>query len=206
MEGGLPHNGAGPTGFGPLGQQKRGGIMRRLLCAIAVIAFLALISASAAKADGSPDLYYSLTGPGGITASFYLPVNPVIAPENVNPGFAFQVTPIDVMLNGAPDPDGGYVTFYDISFGGGLTLDQGEFFGLINPSESNIALFATGTEAAPTMLAPTGNIPLLDQFSGDGGYTLTVTPVSTTPEPASLLLVGAGLVGLFVKRRFSVPA
>jgi hypothetical protein len=36
------------------------------------------------------------------------------------------------------------------------------------------------------------------------GYTLTITPVSTVPEPASLLLVGAGLVGLFVKRRLSV--
>lgn len=178
--------------------------MKLLLRSASVIAFLALVSISAARADSNTELYYSLTGPGGVTASFYLPVNPTIAPENVNGTFAFEVSPIDVMLNGVSDPDGGYVTFYDISFGGGLTLDQGEVFDLINPGDSNIALFTSGTEAAPTMLTPTGDIPLLDFMSGNGGYTLTVTPVSTTPEPASFLLVGAGLVSLFVKRRLSV--
>lgn len=177
--------------------------MRLVLRSAAVIAFLAVVTVSTAKADSDTELYYSLTGPGGVTASFYLPVNPVIAPENVDPGYSFQVSPIDVMLNGAPDPDGGYVTFYDVSYGGGLTLDQGEVFDLINPSDSNIALFATGTEAAPTMLAPSGDIPLQDFMSGDGGYTLTVTQVVTTPEPASLLLMGAGLIALFVKRRLS---
>ena len=54
------------------------------------------------------------------------------------------------------------------------------------------------------MLTFTGNIPLLDFMSSDGGYTLTVTPISTTPEPASLSLFGAGLVVLLVKRRLSV--
>jgi PEP-CTERM motif len=178
-------------------------MMKLLLRSASVITFLALVSVSAARADSNTELYYSLTGPGGVTASFYLPVNPTIAPDNVDPGFAFQVTPLDVMLNGVSDPDGGYVTFYDISFGGGLTLDQGEVFDLINPGDSNIALFTTGSEAAPTMLAPTGDIPLQDFMSGDGGYTLTVTQV-TTPEPASLLLFGVGLVALFVKRRLSV--
>lgn len=178
--------------------------MKLLLRSAAVIAFLALVSVSVARADGNTELYYSLTGPGGVTASFYLPVNPTIDPENVEGTFGFTVTPIDMMLNGAPDPDGGYVTFYDISFGGGLTLDQGEVFDLINPSDSNIALFTSGTEAAPTMLAPAGDIPLINFPTGPGGYTLTVTPVSTTPEPASFLLVGAGLVSLFVKRRLNV--
>ncbi len=50
------------------------------------VAFLVFISAGMAKADGSQELYYSLTGPGGVTASFYLPVNPTIAPDNVEPG------------------------------------------------------------------------------------------------------------------------
>jgi PEP-CTERM motif len=180
--------------------------MGQVLRIAAVIAVFALISVSAAKADSNTELYYSLTGPGGVTASFYLPVNPVIAPENVDGTFAFQVSPIDVMLNGKSDPDGGYVTFYDISFGGGLTLDQGEVFDLTNPDDSNIALFTTGTEAAPMMLAPTGNIPLDDFMSGDGGYNLTVTQVQvTTPEPASLLLVGVGLIALIaMKRRLTV--
>ena len=45
--------------------------MKRLLGSAAVIAVFALVSVRAAKADGgSPELYYSLTGPGDITASF----------------------------------------------------------------------------------------------------------------------------------------
>ena len=54
------------------------------------------------------------------------------------------------------------------------------------------------------MLSLAGDIPLQDYMSGNGGYTLTITPVSTTPEPASFLLIGVGLVLLFLKRRLSV--
>lgn len=176
--------------------------MRQLLRAGALIALFVCIAAGAAKADGSPELHYHLTGPGSTSASFYLPVNPTIAPENVNPGFAFQVTPIDLMLDGSSDPTG-YITFYDINFGGGLTINQGELFDLTNPGGSNIALFVSGTEAAPTMLDVSGNIPLINFPTGPGGYTLTITPVPT-PEPASLFLIGAGLLTVFVKRRRSV--
>jgi hypothetical protein len=178
-------------------------MMTRFLRTAAVIAFLAGISVSAARADGSPELYYSLTGPGGATASFYLPVNPTVAPENVDPGFGFQLTPIDLTVDGASDPSG-YVMFYDVNFGGGLTIDLGDVFDLINPDGSNISLFTSGTEAAPTMLNVSGAIPLQDFMSGDGGYTLTITSAKT-PEPTSLLLIGAGMVALLlVKRRLAV--
>ena len=176
--------------------------MRRLLRSAAVIAFFALVSVSAAKADGSPELYYSLTGPGDVTATFYLPVNPTVDPGNVEGTFAFMVTPIDLMVDGSADPTG-YITFYDITYGGGLTIDQGDIFDLINPSSSNIALFVSGTEAAPTMLNVAGEVPLINFPTGPAGYTLTVTPVPT-PEPASLFLIGAGLLSVFVKRRLSV--
>jgi hypothetical protein len=178
--------------------------MRQVLRSAAVVAVFAFIFVSVAKADGSPELYYSLTGPGGATASFYLPLNPVIAPENADPGFGFQVTPIDLMVDGSGDP-GGYVMFYDITQGGGLAIDQGDIFDLINPDGSNISLFTSGTEAAPNMLDVAGNIPLQDYMSSAGGYKLTITSSVATPEPTSLLLIGAGMVALlFAKRRLAV--
>ncbi len=177
--------------------------MKRLLGSAAVIAVFALVSVRAAKADGgSPELYYSLTGPGDITASFYLPVNPTVASGDVDGTFGFTVTPINLMVNGSADPTGS-ISFYDITYGGGLTIDQGDVFDLINPSSSNIALFVSGTEAAPTMLGVAGNIPLDDYMTGAGGYTLAINPVSA-PEPGSLFLIGAGLLSVFVKRRLSV--
>jgi hypothetical protein len=94
--------------------------------------------------------------------------------------------------------------FYDITQGGGLTIDQGDVFDLINPDGSNISLFTSGTEAAPTMLDVAGDIPLQDFISGDGGYTLKIALVSA-PEPAPLLLMGAGLIALMLaKRRFAI--
>ena len=83
--------------------------MKRLLRSAAVIAVFALVSVGAAKADSnSPELYYSLTGPGDVTATFYLPVNPTVASGNVDGTFAFTVTPIDLMVNGSADPTGVY--------------------------------------------------------------------------------------------------
>jgi hypothetical protein len=199
---GLHYDGAVPGEQSSFGRAKRDGKMRRVLRSAAVVAVFAFISVSVAKADGSPELYYSLTGPGGATASFYLPVNPVVAAENVDPGFGFQVTPIDLMVDGSGDP-GGYVMFYDITQGGGLSIDQGDVFDLINPDGSNISLFTSGSEATPTMIDVAGNIPLQDYMSGDGGYTLTIASVAT-PEPTSVLLLGAGMVALlFAKRRLA---
>jgi hypothetical protein len=200
----LHQNGAVPGTYSWSGPLKRDGKMRRFIESVAVIAFFAFISVSAAKADGSnQELFYSLTGPGDVTASFYLPVNPTIAPGNFDPGIAFQATPIGLIVDGSAEPTG-YVTFYDITEGGGLTIDQGDVFDLINPAGSNISLFTSGTEATPVMLDAAGDIPLQDFMSGTEGYTLTITSVPT-PEPVSTLLIGVGMLALlFAKRRLTV--
>jgi ABC-type glycerol-3-phosphate transport system substrate-binding protein len=174
--------------------------MRKLLRVAAVLLFFVCIGT--AKADSNQDLYYVLAGPGSATATFYLPVNPTVSLGNVDGTFGFTVTPIDLMVDGIADSSGD-VTFYDISYGGGLTIDAGDLFDLINPSSSKIALFVSGTEAAPKMLDVSGDIPLMNFPTGPGGYTLTITPIPT-PEPAASLLIGVGLISVMVKRRLSV--
>jgi hypothetical protein len=178
--------------------------MGRVLRIAAVIALFACVAVGTAKAD-SQELSYSLTGPDGLTASFILPVNPVVAPGNFTLGGDFQVTPIDLIVNHVADLDGN-VAFYSydsVLGGGGFSVDNGDLIDLMNTPDFTQALYS-GPESSPTMSDISGNIPLEDFMSFTTGYTLTITPVSTVPEPASLLLVGAGLVGLFVKRRLSV--
>ena len=178
--------------------------MGRVLGIAAVIALFACVAVGTAKAD-SQELSYSLTGPDGLTASFILPVNPVVAPGNFTLGGDFQVTPIDLIVNHVADLDGN-VAFYSYDSmlgGGGFSVDNGDLIDLMNTLDFTQALYS-GPESSPTMSDISGNIPLEDFMSFTTGYTLTITPVATVPEPASLLLVGAGLVGLFVKRRLGV--
>jgi hypothetical protein len=178
--------------------------MGRVLRIAAVIALFTCVAVGTAKAD-SEELSYSLTGPDGLTATFILPVNPVIAPGNFSLGASFQVTPIDLVVNTFADP-GDVITFdsFDPMLGGGgFTVGEGDLINLMNAPGFTQALYS-GPESSPTMSDISGSIPLEDFMTLTPGYTLTITPVSTVPEPASLLLVGAGLVGLFVKRRLSV--
>ena len=178
--------------------------MGRVLRCAALLGLFGCVAAGTAKAD-SQELSYSLTGPNGLTASFILPVNPVIAPGNFSLGVAFQVTPIDLVVNTFSDP-GDVITFdsFDPMLGGGgFTVGEGDLINLMNAPGFTQALYS-GPESSPTMSDISGSIPLEDFMSLTPGYTLTITPVSTMPEPGSLLLVGTGLIALCVKRRISV--
>lgn len=167
-----------------------------------LFAFLLCFCAVSAKADGGgSELSYVLSGP--VTASFDLAVTPTVGSDNVNPGFAFQVDVLNLIIDGAAQP-GDQIAFYNSSASGGLADTDG-FFSLFSPT--NVQLYS-GSEATPTMLDEamlgfSGPIPLSDFMSGDAGYELSITPVST-PEPASLLLLGSGIVALFLMGRKKV--
>lgn len=164
--------------------------MKYRIPAALVFAFSLLLSVGTAKADGTPLLAYNLTGP--VDASFELPANFTVAPGEYGLGAGFFVTPIDLTIGGSP-VSGDQLMFFS-SFFGGAFEDTDELVNLTGPQ------LYTGSENNPTMSAFPGGIPLFDYDTGAGGYTLTVTPVST-PEPTSLLLMGTGLLSLFLMRR-----
>jgi hypothetical protein len=167
--------------------------MKFRIPAVVVFALFLLLSAGKASADGVPVLAYTLTGP--VDATFALPVNFTVSDNNSDLGVAFLVEPIAFLINGAPAPSGDFLVFYSSPMSGAFA-DLNDNFSLIGPQ------LYTGPENAPTMSDISGNITLVDYFTG-AGYTLTITPVPT-PEPSSLLLMAAGLLSLFLMRRNKV--
>jgi PEP-CTERM motif-containing protein len=160
-----------------------------------VFALFLLLSVGTVRADGTPSLAYTLTGPVDVT--FDLPANFTVAAGNYDLGAGFYVTPLNLMIDGSP-ATGDFLIFYSSSLDGAFG-DFDDLFSLTGPQ------LYTGPESAPSMSNIPGNIALNDFFTGAGGYTLTMTPVST-PEPASLLLMGTGLSSLFLMRRRKVTS
>ncbi|MGA9731706.1 MAG: PEP-CTERM sorting domain-containing protein [Candidatus Acidiferrales bacterium] len=169
--------------------------MKIRIPAALVFALFLLLSAGRVRADGNQVLAYTLTGP--VNATFELPVNFTVGAGNYYSGEVFIVTPTDLLINGAPAPSGDSLIFYNSSMDGAFA-DWDDNFSLIGPQ------LYTGPENAPTLSYIPGNIPLVDFFTG-ADYNLTIAPVST-PEPSSLLLMGAGLLSLFLMRRNKVAA
>ncbi|MFZ0644573.1 MAG: PEP-CTERM sorting domain-containing protein, partial [Candidatus Acidiferrales bacterium] len=167
--------------------------MKIRIPAALVFALFLLLSAGRVRADGNQVLAYTLTGP--VNATFELPVNFTVGAGNYYSGEVFIVTPTDLLINGAPAPSGDSLIFYNSSMDGAFA-DWDDNFSLTGPQ------LYTGPENAPTLSYIPGNIPLVDFFTG-ADYNLTIAPVST-PEPSSLLLMGAGLLSLFLMRRNKV--
>ena len=89
------------------------------------------------------------------------------------------------------------IRFFDAQDGGGLSLDD---TGLPYGPQ----LF-TGTDANPTFLLNTFQLSNNSDLS-TSDYTLSITQVSATPEPSSLLMLGTGALVLSgaVRRKLSV--
>jgi PEP-CTERM motif-containing protein len=164
--------------------------MKYRIPAALVFASFLLLSVRTVRADSTPLLAYTLTGP--VNASFELPVNFTVDADSYDLGVGFYVTPLDLTINGSL-ASGDFLIFYSSTMDGAFG-DWDGLFSLTGPQ------LYSGPESAPSMSDIPGNIALADFFTGAGGYTLTVTPVST-PEPATIVLMGSGLLSLFLKRR-----
>jgi hypothetical protein len=167
--------------------------MKYKVPAVVVFAFFLLLSVGTVRADGSGMLVYNVTGPVDVT--FELPDNFTVASGSYGLGEGFFVTPIDLTIGGS-QVSGDFLIFCNSSMGGAFV----DWDGLVNLTGPQLY---TGPENDPTMSGIPGDVPLFDFNTGAGGYTLTVTPAAM-PEPTAIILLGTGLLSLFLKRRRKV--
>lgn len=138
----------------------------------------------------SADTYHFRVTNGGDTITFDLPSNPI--PDGVEADHFF-FDPIDVVFDGSSFTT--HVDFYDEDAGGGIVIcDVGCNAVLVDATD--IALF-TGPLDSPTFNLGTF---VLEDF-GDSELAGPFTVSITTPEPASALLLGVGIMAVWRRRR-----
>ncbi len=168
--------------------------MKHIYRAIFLMSALLVMSAGRASADTL--LTYTFTG--ATSATFELPVNPTVT--NGMLGVAFEVTPINLMINGVASND--FLVFYNAAFGGAFgAFSSGSSFDL---SLAGPQLYS-GPETSPTMLTIATGMPLTNFMGGTPAGTITTGTPTGTPEPSGLALLAAGLLALsaafFVSKR-----
>jgi hypothetical protein len=172
---------------------------RALKFAIMAGIFIAL-SASSAKADGT--FTYTLTQEGSSTplATWEMPSSPIpscsFTPCSQDGDFFAFTTEVSID-GGAPVTD--TLIFLNTSMG----TDDLNDMNLLIPEVTGLQLYS-GPESNPTMIFPvSGFFTVVGDLGDTDGteYILSVSSVSQTPEPATLLLLGSGLVAFGMRKR-----
>jgi PEP-CTERM motif len=183
-----------------LGNGLREKVMKRTLQLAILAGMLVVLSATSAKADSN--LAYTLIQDGSTTplATWDMPLNPtpacVVSPcyENGN-YFGFTT---DVSIDGGP-PVSDILVFMNT---GVSNIDFNDASFLL-PELLGPQLYS-GNESNPQMIIPpNGFFTLVDDGTNGVAGTVYKLEVVETPEPATLLLLGSGLVaiGMMRKRR-----